>query len=114
MSVRYLYRIVPRSKRICNYYRCQQPILRNIACDKNGAIYHYGCLQSARDEQWRCLECFMTFDATEGSFETVEDERQGEFRERLIMICPSCGSHNLKRQFKQTELFTDRLHQQQP
>jgi Zn finger protein HypA/HybF involved in hydrogenase expression len=39
----------------------------------------------------------MTFDATEGSFEAVQVQRQDEFREKLIMICPSCGSHNLKR-----------------
>ncbi|HLE74948.1 MAG TPA: hypothetical protein VI864_02760 [Candidatus Bathyarchaeia archaeon] len=96
MSVRYLYQTIPRSKRICNYHRCQQPILRNIARDKNGAIYHYGCLQSARDEKWRCRECFLIFDATEASFEETQIFKNDEFRERYHPICPHCGSHNLK------------------
>ena len=96
MSIRYLYRAIPQSKRLCNYYRCQQPILRNIARDKNGAIYHYGCLQSARDEQWRCRECFMTFDATEAAFEQHQILKNDEFCERLNVICPNCGSSNLK------------------
>jgi len=99
MSIRYLYKAISRSKRICNYYRCSRPgriILRNIARDKNGAIYHYGCLQSAKDERWRCLECWMTFDATECSFTETHDMRNDEFRERYSPICPGCGSHNIK------------------
>lgn len=97
MSVRYLYKSIPHSKRLCNYYLCQKPILRNIDRDKDGHIYHHGCLMSAQDEHFRCLNCYMSFDGTEGSFETVQVQRQDEFREKLIMICPSCGSHNLKR-----------------
>lgn len=66
MSVRYLYRTVPTSKRLCSYYRCQQPILRNLALDKEtGLIYHYGCLQTAKDEHFRCLDCGATLDGRE-------------------------------------------------
>ena len=97
MSLRILYRRIPRDKRICNYYGCQKRILRNIDRDKEGRIYHHGCLMTAQDEHFRCLDCYRTFDATEGSFETVQVQRQDEFREKLIMICPNCGSHNLKR-----------------
>ena len=96
MNLRVLYRKIPVSKRICNYYRCQQPILRNIARTKNGAIYHYGCLNNALDEKWRCRECFMTFDATEVSFEEMQILKNDEFRERYRPICPGCGSHNIK------------------
>ena len=97
MSVRYLYRTIPRSKRICNYYRCQRPILRSIKLDKNGAIYHYGCWQTAKEERWRCRECWMTFDATEASFEEAQDLRNDEFRERYRVTCPGCGSTNIKK-----------------
>jgi hypothetical protein len=99
MSVRYLYQRIPRSKRICNYYHCSRPgriILRNIARDKNGAIYHYGCLQSARDEKWRCQECWMTFDATEAVIEEEEFCYNDEYKLRLKVSCPSCGSQNVK------------------
>lgn len=88
MSVRYLYRQLPVSQRICSYYRCQKPILRNIAKDKNGALYHYGCLNSALDEKHRCLNCFMIFDATEATFTDLGTDS-------LVMACPSCGSTNI-------------------
>ncbi|PIU59772.1 hypothetical protein COS86_02455 [Candidatus Bathyarchaeota archaeon CG07_land_8_20_14_0_80_47_9] len=97
MSLRRLYGSISKDKRICNYYRCQRPILRNIDRDKKDRLYHHGCFMAALDEQFRCLNCYTTFDATEGSFETVQVQRQDEFREKLIMICPNCGSHNLKR-----------------
>jgi hypothetical protein len=96
MSLRVLYRKIPASKRICKYYRCQQPILRNIDRDKDGHIYHHGCLMSAQDEKWRCLECFVTFDATEAAFVETQDFRNEEFHERLKAVCPNCGSHNVK------------------
>lgn len=90
MSLRILYRKIPVNKRICSYYRCQKPILRNIAEDQEGRIYHYGCLQSARDQRFRCLNCYAIFDGTE----VVVSE---EFSDKLTPICPYCGSRNLKR-----------------
>lgn len=89
MSLRFLYRKIPVNKRICNYYRCQKPILRNIAEDKDGRIYHWGCLQSARDERFRCLNCYAIFDATEVAL----DFQFG----KLTLLCPHCGSFNLRR-----------------
>jgi DNA-directed RNA polymerase subunit RPC12/RpoP len=96
MSLRVLYRQIQPSKRLCNYYRCQKPILRNIDRDKDGRIYHHGCLLSAKEERYSCLECFMRFDATEAAFQerlkTVGDQMQQVFR----ITCPGCGSENLK------------------
>ena len=91
---------MPASRRLCNYYRCSRPgsvIQRNIDHDKNGHIYHHGCLMDTQDERWRCLECFMIFDATEASFEETQILKNDEFRERYRPICPACGCHNLKK-----------------
>lgn len=96
MSLRFLYRKIQVSKRICSFHRCGQPILRNIARDQNGHLYHYGCLQSARDEQYRCLECYQTFDATEAGQYEKQTVRDGEVVELIGVSCPSCGSQNVK------------------
>jgi hypothetical protein len=71
-------------------------VLRNIDRDKDGRIYHHGCLMDARDERHRCLECFATFDATEAAFEEAQKFKDGLFSEGLKPICPFCGSSNLK------------------
>jgi hypothetical protein len=78
MSIRVLYRKIPVSIRICSYYQCHKSILRNIDRDKNGHLYHHGCLLSAREERWRCLECYAQFDATEASFEEITDSYLGK------------------------------------
>jgi hypothetical protein len=96
MSFRFLYRTVPVAKRLCSYYRCQKPILRNIARDKTGHLFHYGCLQTARDEQYRCLECFSIFDATEAAFTEKQIVQGDEVQQALQPICPNCGCQNLK------------------
>jgi hypothetical protein len=96
MSLRRLYGSIPLNKRLCNYYRCQKPILRNIDRDKNGHIYHHGCLMAAQDERYRCLECYLQFDATEASFDSEQSSFNDEYRERLKVMCPSCGSTNIK------------------
>jgi len=57
--------------------------------DGEGRIYHHGCLMAAQDEQWRCLNCWLIFDATEMAFDVLTD--------RIAPLCPSCGSANLKR-----------------
>jgi len=88
MSLRFLYRQMPVSRRVCSYYRCQKPILRNIAQDKTGALYHWGCLQSARDEQYECLECASSFDGTEVVLT--------DYGDKTVVGCPSCGSVNLR------------------
>jgi hypothetical protein len=96
MSLRILYRHIPRSKRVCNYYRCRKPILRNIDRAKQGQIYHHGCLMSAQDEKWRCQECFMIFDATEAVIEEEQFCYNDEYKLRLKVSCPSCGGQNVK------------------
>jgi DNA-directed RNA polymerase subunit RPC12/RpoP len=96
MSLRRLYGSIQTDKRRCSYYRCQKPILRNIDRDKDGHIYHHGCLMSAQDERYRCLECFAIFDATEASFDIKPIIKDDDATERLQIICPHCGSINLK------------------
>jgi len=96
MSIRYLYRTTPEAQRICSYHFCGKRILRNIAKDKAGRLYHYGCLQRALDEQYRCLECFLTFDATEAVLEEKQKLYGDEIKELLGIICPSCGSRNIR------------------
>ena len=39
MSIRYLYRVLPASKRICSYWRCQGIILRNLAKTEDGRLW---------------------------------------------------------------------------
>lgn len=98
MSLRILYRKVPASQRICSYYQCLKPILRNIDRDNQGHLYHHGCLLSAREERYRCLECYLQFDATEVAFEAeTKIQREGFMRETMRTHCPSCGCMNLKR-----------------
>lgn len=96
MSFRFLYRTVPAAKRICSYYRCLKPILRNVTRDKGGHMYHYGCLQTAKDEMWHCSECNFTFDATEASFFEVENVRNDCNTELLRPQCPNCGNQHLR------------------
>jgi hypothetical protein len=48
MSIRLLYLRIPARQRLCSYYRCKEPVLRNIDRDKQGRIYHHGCLLSAQ------------------------------------------------------------------
>jgi hypothetical protein len=96
MSLRALYQRIPESKRTCNFYRCRNPILRNIDMDKDGRIYHHGCLMEARDERWRCLECFTVFDATEAVFEEAQKIVGDDVTEQLKVLCPGCGGSNIK------------------
>ena len=96
MSLRIIYRKVPSDMRICNYYRCRQPILRNIDRDKEGRLYHHGCLMSAQDESWRCRACFLVFDGTEATVEEAQVVRGEEYCEHLRVMCPNCGGSDLK------------------
>ncbi len=91
MSIRFLYKKVPESQRICSYYRCQRPILRNIFMDSRGRIYHYGCLNSARDEQHRCLNCGMGFDGTEAAVGSASVFFNAEYSYQFRVLCPNCG-----------------------
>jgi hypothetical protein len=97
LSSRFLYRKIRPEKRLCSYYRCQMSILRNIARTKDGRLWHWGCLETALDEQYRCLDCYGTFDATE----VVLEEKQkfvGDSQKTLFSLaCPNCGSHNMRR-----------------
>lgn len=97
MSLRRLYGSIPVEKRLCNYYRCpSKPIIRNIDRDKNGHLYHHGCLMAAQDEQYRCLECYTIFDATGAAYEEYQIVCGDEVRQSLRVICPNCGCRNLK------------------
>jgi hypothetical protein len=94
LSFRFLYKRVPVQDRRCAY--CERVIQRNIVKDKNGLLYHWGCLQDAREEKHQCLECFATFDATEATWETSQSSYNDDFRENRKPVCPHCGSINLK------------------
>jgi hypothetical protein len=82
MSLRRLYKSIPTNQRLCTYFRCQHPVLRNIDRDKEGRIWHHGCLMAAQDERYRCLECYLCFNE--------------DFQKRIQVVCPGCGSTNLK------------------
>jgi len=57
--------------------------------DEQGRLYHHGCLLSALEERYRCLNCYAIFNATQVSL----DYQLG----KLTLLCPHCGSSNLKR-----------------
>jgi len=88
MSVRYLYRKVPVSRRTCSYYACQGPILRNIIQTEDGRIWHYGCLQTAKDQRFHCFDCFADLDGTE--VDKLDLDGQENF------VCRLCGGTNLR------------------
>jgi hypothetical protein len=93
MSVRYLYRALPLSQRICSWIHCQNPIQRNIIRTKDGRMWHYGCLQSAKDTHYQCLECVATFDGTEVNFEEGSSGFGDDFRQQWKPQCPGCGAN---------------------
>lgn len=95
MSFRFLYRRIPTAKRLCNYYRCQKPVRRNIDRDK-GRIYHHGCLMNAKDELFRCLECVSDFDATEANYEYKDIPVGDDVQKQVTILCPYCGSSHLR------------------
>lgn len=98
MSIRRLYKTVPVDQRVCSYYKCPSGrIRRNIARTNDGRLWHYGCLNDAHEEKYRCLECYMTFDATEASFQEGQVIHGDEIREQPKPICPNCGCSNLKK-----------------
>jgi predicted nucleic acid-binding Zn ribbon protein len=88
LSIRYLYRVLPASKRVCSYWRCGTIILRNLARTEDGRLWHYGCLQSAKDDHFHCLDCGANMDSTEI---TLTDLGEGP-----VFSCGSCGSSHLK------------------
>jgi hypothetical protein len=96
MSLRRLYKSIPTNQRLCTYFRCQHPVLRNIDRDKEGRIWHHGCLMAAQDERYRCLECYLCFNAVEAAWETTEQSFNEDFQKRIQVVCPGCGSTNLK------------------
>ena len=88
MSVRHLYQAIPESQRICSFYRCQQPILRNITKTEDGRIWHYGCLMTARDQKFYCFNCQAQLDGTQVT--PIDINGQQNF------ACLLCGSMNIK------------------
>jgi hypothetical protein len=96
LSFRFLYRKLRAQQRTCSF--CNEPILRNIIRAKNGELYHYGCYQTAKDEQYQCLECYSRFDRTEAALQTKQLVKgENEMFEASEPVCPNCGSLNLKR-----------------
>ena len=85
MSIRYLYRVLPASKRVCSHWRCQTKILRNLTQTDDGRLWHYGCLQTAKDEKFRCFECGSTLDGTQVCLGEYGDARP-------VVSCGNCGS----------------------
>lgn len=96
-GIRQLYKQVPRAERRCNYYGCQQAVLANIDRDKQGRIYHHGCLITAETKIFRCLECYATFDGTEVVFNFQEHFKGDEVSQRVVLMCPHCSSRQLKK-----------------
>ena len=92
MSDRFLYRKVPLDKRVCNWIHCQSPIQRNIIRTKDGRMWHYGCLQSAKDAHYQCIDCVATFDGTEVNFVEGNSSVGDDFRQQYKATCPSCGA----------------------
>lgn len=88
MSLRYLYRKISSKRRLCNW--CGNPILRNID-EHDSALYHHGCLMTAKDTYFKCLECLNRFDGTHVN--------QTDFGDGLgpQLTCGNCGSTHLQR-----------------
>ena len=89
MSDRYLYRRIPVAQRNCSW--CQRAILRNIARTKDGRLWHYGCLMTAKDARFQCSECVGSFDGTEVTLELKQSTYGDDFRQIMKAFCPSCG-----------------------
>jgi len=94
MSLRRLYSSLPVQARQCTW--CHEPILRNIDQDKDGRLYHHGCLLTARETHYECLECFSSFNGTESSFEEECRPEGEDFKFHRKSLCPHCGSSNVK------------------
>lgn len=90
MSVRYFYQCIPANERICS--RCQHPILRNIAKTPDGRLWHYGCLNTAKDEHHQCPECYASFDGTEALVSEYETGQGDTFTMSVKFACPYCGA----------------------
>jgi hypothetical protein len=89
MSDRALYRSIPLLQRRCCF--CEEPIQRNLLRTKDGRLWHYGCYNIARDQHFKCNECFSNFDGTEVTWEDSETSVGEEFRPGRKAVCPHCG-----------------------
>lgn len=89
MSLRKLYQSLPVQARQCAW--CSEPILRNIDQDKDLRLYHHGCLLTARETFYECLECFAHFDGTEAHFEDDSTVEGNDWSHRRKVFCPHCG-----------------------
>jgi len=93
MSDRHLYRELPPSEIICTW--CHNQVERNILKTSDGRIWHYGCLNTAKDTYYECLECFSTFNGVEASLEETQITSGDEFKTGHKAWCPNCGSSNV-------------------
>lgn len=96
MNLRALYRRIPESRRLCCF--CGHPIQRNIDRDKDGRLYHHGCLLDALAKTYECIECNVTFPWTEAILEVSDEVFNDEFQQRNRVLCPYCGAVNFKKQ----------------
>ena len=90
MSLRRFYSTLPVQSRQCSW--CQDPILRNIDQDKDGRLYHHGCLLTARETQYECLECYAHFNGTEANFEEGTAVDGNDWKRSRKTLCPHCGA----------------------
>lgn len=81
MSLRYLYRKYAPEERICP--GCRKPIIRNIAVHE-GELWHYGCLQEAKQWKYRCLNCHRVL----RKLDVAESQVMGV----PLLSCRFCGS----------------------
>lgn len=94
MSLRKLYESIPVETRRCAW--CHASILRNIDQDKDGRLYHHGCLLTARETRYECTECFSNFSGTEANFEDESRTEGDDFKLHRKATCPHCGSSQVK------------------
>jgi len=89
LNLRRLYESIPTQARICTW--CNEPILRNIDQDKDGRLYHHGCLLTARETWYDCQECYARFDGTEANFEQDISCFGDDWCLHRKPFCPHCG-----------------------
>jgi DNA-directed RNA polymerase subunit RPC12/RpoP len=94
MSLRRLYNSIPIQARHCTW--CHNQIERNIATTPDGRLWHYGCLNDAKDTHYECVECFSRFDGTEACLEEIQSMRGDDFTTGRKASCPNCGSSDMK------------------
>ncbi len=86
MSVRVLYKKVPKERRLCHH--CGKPVLSNIDL-LDGEIWHHGCInQAGLHPTHRCRDCYSLLSA--------DNIVRTDFGDGTISkTCGLCGSSSL-------------------